>query len=81
MTDRQHEAESQLHDLIERHQYEYVNYLVNACNAEYNFYSQVYTRLYDLDTYYNQLRQHAQNVSIGVVVVIKRFCMTDCLLF
>lgn len=58
---RQHEAECALNDVLQRHNFEFLVYCIDAMSAQYDFYCKSYAILYDLDGYFNQLKQYTQN--------------------
>lgn len=58
---RQHEAEGALADVLQRHNYEFLVYCIEAMSAQYDFYCKAYAILYDLEGYFNQLKQYSQN--------------------
>lgn len=39
---RQHEAESQLGDVLQRHSFEFIKFSIDAMNAQYDFFSKAY---------------------------------------
>lgn len=62
MRNRQHEAETLLHDAIDRHQCEFVGSMVTAVNSQFDAFSKANTKLVEAEPYFGQLRQYAEKV-------------------